>query len=171
MLGKAYLIVLYLTLVSTSFTTAQIDSTMVPVYEYDDTINLGFGYSYSFAEPHFTGFHLVEIGLNRSRFGGMHASGFQYGVSTEIGLNTENLVIGPKVGGVIYYQFFVLSTDLLVYTDFEQWSMRFVPGFGIGIDRFRITMNPQVILIHKDYEPVNRGVVNLSINIALTKGN
>lgn len=133
------------------------------------SLNVGVGYSYSFADPYEKNFHLIDLGINQSHYGGMHGAGYQYGIGTELGLNTESFTIGPKISVVLYYQFIALGTELVSYTDFDQFTLRLVPFLGIGADVFRLTLNPHVILINPDYKPINNGLVNLTVNFSLRR--
>ena len=72
-------------------------------YSFFDGVNLGLGYNYNFDEPNQRNFHVISVDLNKTTFGG-HASGFQYGAGTEIGINTYNFVLGPKINGMLIYQ-------------------------------------------------------------------
>ncbi|WP_075340857.1 hypothetical protein [Tenacibaculum agarivorans] len=131
--------------------------------------NLQLGYGYSFAEPNTKDFHLLEVGINKTVYGGRHGAGFQYGFGTEIGLNTENLIFGPKLSGFLYYGFLTFGVELVTYTDFNQNTLRFVPALGIGGERFKITINPHLILINKSFQPIDRGMLSFSINIPLQR--
>lgn len=138
-------------------------------FGYYKSLNVGVGYSYSFADPYEKNFHLLDIGINQSNYGGMHGAGYQYGIGTELGLNTESFILGPKISGILYYQFIALGTELVTYTDFDQFTLRLVPFFGIGADVFRLTLNPHVILINSDFKPINNGLVNLTVNLSLRR--
>jgi hypothetical protein len=131
--------------------------------------NFEAGYSYSFAEPNHRNFHLLSVGLNKMVYGGMHGAGYSYGVASDIGLNTRNFTIGPKINGFLYFHFFVIGSELAVYTDFKKATLRYIPIFGIGGEKAKLTINPQVILTNKGYEPIDRGAVQLTINFSLEK--
>ncbi len=138
-------------------------------YGYYESLNLGVGYSYSFGEPNEKNFHLLDIGIHKMMYGGRHGGGFQYGMGTEIGLNTESFIIGPKISAALYYQIIVFGTELITYTDFDHWTLRFVPFIGIGGEKFKLTIHPQIILSNKDFQPVNRGLVNLTVHFNLDR--
>lgn len=132
-------------------------------------INLGIGYSYSFADPHDKNFHLLELGLNKSRYDFAIGGGFQYGVGASFLLNGEKFTIGPKISAQLYFTIFVLGTEFIYFTDFQDATFRFSPFFGIGYSFFQLTLNPHIILMNKNYQPIDRGLVNLSFNIPLRK--
>lgn len=134
-----------------------------------NSLNLGVGYNYSFGDPNEKNFHLLDLGINKARYGGRHGGGFQYGIGTEVALNTENFVIGPKVNGVIYFQGLVFGAELITYTDFDNYTLRFVPFIGIGGEKFKFTINPHVILTNKDFRPIDNGLVSLTVNLSLRK--
>ncbi|AWI24625.1 hypothetical protein [Flavobacterium pallidum] len=131
-------------------------------------LNLGVGYNYVGAQDGEKAYHFLDLGVNRSVYGGMHGGGFQYGTGTEVGLNTHKLVVGPKVSGIVYFQFLAFGAEVISYTDFDKYSLRFVPVFGIGGDKFRLTFNPQLTLMHKDLLPIP-GFVNLAVNLTLDR--
>ena len=137
------------------------------LYQDSKSLNLGVGYSYSFGSPHNKDFHLINLEINKTKYNGI--AGYQYGGGTEVVLNPEKFTIAPKINGVLYYQFIVLGAELVSYTDFGSWNLRFVPMFGIGMDRFRLTINPQVKLLNKNYQPINEGLLNLTINLRKNK--
>lgn len=136
-------------------------------YEHYKSTNLGIGYNYSFGEHNERNFHLIDIGINQTNFGGRHGSGLQYGMGTEIGLNTERFVVGPKISGVLYHMGIVIGTELVTYTDFNNWTLRLVPFIGIGGEKGRLTINPHVILTNKKFRPVNEGLLNFTFNLNL----
>ena len=138
-------------------------------FGYYKSLNLEVGYNYSFGQPNDKEFHLLDLGINKTNYGGRHGGGYQYGIATEIGLNTHKFIIGPKVSGVFYFQFIALGTELITYTDFNNWTLRFVPFIGIGGERFKLTINPQVILTNKNFQPVNKGLISLTINLSLDR--
>ncbi|MBC8753423.1 hypothetical protein H2O64_01990 [Kordia sp. YSTF-M3] len=131
--------------------------------------NIETGYSYSFGKPNNRNFHLLSIGINKTNYGGRHGGGFAYGIGTDIGLNTRNFTIGPKINGFIYYQFIVIGSELIMYTDFSQTSIRYVPIIGIGGEKFKLTVNPQVILSNKDFQPIDKGSIQLTVNFPLDR--
>ena len=133
------------------------------------SLNINVGYNYSFGDPYEKTFHLLDIGLNRSFYGGRHGGGYQYGIGTEIGLNTQNFTIGPKLNGTLYYQFIAFGTELITYTDFENWTLRLAPFIGIGGEKFKLTINPHVILTNKNFQPIDKGLLSLTVNLSLDR--
>lgn len=131
--------------------------------------NFETGYNYSFGEPNNRNFHLLSVGLNKMIYGGRHGGGFSYGVGSDIGLNTKNITIAPKINAFMYYQFFVIGSELAVYTDFKKATLRYIPIFGIGGEKAKLTFNPQVILTNKSFQPIDRGAVQLTVNFSLEK--
>jgi hypothetical protein len=131
-------------------------------------LNLGLGYNYVGAQDGEKAYHFLDLGINRTIYGGRHGGGFQYGIGTEAGLNTNKFVIGPKVGGVLYFQFIAIGAEVISYTDFDKYSLRFVPIFGLGNEKVRLTFNPHLVLMNKDLLPIP-GFVNLTVNLKLGK--
>ncbi len=133
---------------------------------YHKALNINVGYSYSFGDPLDKKFHILDVGINRSKYGGLHGGGFQYGIGSEFVLNTTNFTIGPKLSGIMYYQILAFGLEIVTYTDFNQSTLRLAPLIGIGGDKFRLTINPHIRLTNKDFEPINRGLINLSVNLS-----
>lgn len=140
-----------------------------PDYGYYDSVNIQAGYQFSFEGPNDKNFHLLEVGISKLRYGGRHGGGFQLGISSEIGLNTDKFVLGPKISGLIYYQFLVLGSEVVTYTDFDNWTLRYVPIIGIGGNGFHLVLKPQVILTNKNFQPVNKVGLYLGASIPLWK--
>ncbi|MBJ6369800.1 hypothetical protein [Snuella sedimenti] len=138
-------------------------------YGHYKSLNLNLGYNYSFGDPYDKNFHLIDIGINKAMYGGVHGGGLQYGLGTEIGLNTEKFTIGPKISGAINLMGIVIGTELVTYTDFDNWTLRFIPFFGIGGEKGRLTINPHVILTNKNFQPIDKGLLSLTINLSLNR--
>lgn len=138
-------------------------------YKQFKSINLSIGYNYSLDEPNDKNFHLIDIGITKSIYGGRHGGGLHFGAGSEIGLTTEEFVIGPKISGAIYYGFLVFGAEAIAYTDFDNVSPRIAPVLGIGSPQVRVTISPHIILGNKEYRPVNDGWINATINLSLKK--
>ncbi|MGH1385684.1 hypothetical protein [Kordia sp.] len=162
-INSILLFFIFLCTVNSSFSQNKRDFGM---YTYT---NFEAGYSYSFAEPNHRNFHLLSVGLNKMVFGGRHGGGYSYGVGSDIGLNTRNFTIAPKINGFLYFQFFVIGSELAMYTDFKETTLRYIPIFGIGGEKAKLTINPQVILTNKSFEPIDRGAIQLTVNFSLEK--
>lgn len=138
-------------------------------YKQFKSINLSIGYNYSLDEPNDKNFHLIDIGITKSIYGGRHGGGLHFGAGSEIGLTTAGFVIGPKISGAIYYGFLVFGAEAIAYTDFDNVSPRIAPVLGIGSPQVRVTISPHIILGNKEYRPINDGWINATINLSLKK--
>ncbi|WP_248723475.1 hypothetical protein [Seonamhaeicola sp. ML3] len=140
-------------------------------YEHYESLNIGVGYNYSYSDSDSRkeSYKLLEFSINKTSYGGRHGGGLLYGVGTEIGLDTENFTIGPKITGIFFYNIVVLGTEVVTYTDFNKLTLRVVPIFGIGSHRFRATINPHLVVINKSYQPINRALVSFVLNLKLNK--
>jgi len=97
-------------------------------------------------------FHFLEIGIWRTKFFvTRHWGGFGYYATSEVGLNTKKFVLGPKIGGFLAYGPIIVGNDFSVYTDFSEGSLRWIPYFGVGTNRFKLTINPHVVLSNKNF--------------------
>lgn len=97
-------------------------------------------------------FHFLEAGIWRSKYYSYrHNGGWVYYVTSEIGLNTKKLVIGPKIGCFLAWGPFVVGNDLTVYTDFSESTLRWIPYFGLGSNRIKLTINPHFVLTNKHF--------------------
>lgn len=126
------------------------------------------GYNYGFGRPNNKKTHSLDFGTNTAIIGGRHLGGASFGFGSEFIFNS-NFTIGPKINATVYYQFLVFGFDFVNYTDFKNITSRFVPFLGIGFHKFRVTFNPQIILFNKNFNPINKGAINFTFNITLTK--
>ena len=139
-------------------------------FDYYDSINFSTGYVLSTDDDRERNdLHLIDLGINFMSYGGRHGGGFQYGLGTEIGINTDSFTLGPKITGILYYTFIAIGSELVVYTDFNQTTLRYAPVLGIGGQRFRITINPQLIIFNKDFRPVKKIQVSFVYNFSLKR--
>lgn len=132
---------------------------------------LSLGYSYSFNGKGEPQYHLLDVQLNKALEGGRHGGGFIYGFGTEVVLNANRSTIGPKIGGFIFYNGLAIGSEFVTYTDFENWTFRYVFSIGLGSPKARLTINPQVILTNKNYRPIHKGFVNFTWNFILDRKN
>ncbi len=126
---------------------------------------LGFiaGYDYNFEDSGSKNYHLVEFGIIKSTYTNYHHpvnSSFYF--SNELGLNTEDLVWGPKVGAYIGFWMFAVGAEIVYYTNFQEGSLRIAPYFGLGFHHFKLTFNPHIKLNNQDFLP-NTGNINITI--------
>ena len=138
------------------------DTLSVDYSHYNET-SISLGYNYSFADPNDRNFHLIETRFQKQKFGGRHPAFTTLSAGIDIGLNTNDFVIGPRVGGIIGFGGFFIGTDLAYYTDLKNGTLRLIPSLGFGYHQFRLSINPHIRLINKDFEPIDRGHVNLTI--------
>ena len=162
---KQFLSLIFFAVITLSMAQNNAYLERIMVYDY---INLETGYAISFDKDCPT-YHLLEIGLNKSRYGGMHGGGYQYGVGTLIGLNTENFSIAPHINATVYFQGLAFGTELILYTDFHDTSLGFSPFIGFGGGKAKLTFHPNIALINKEFLPINAGFFKLTINISLSK--
>ena len=131
--------------------------------------NLLLAYNYSFDPAVGNDYHLLEVGIQRMIYGGRHGGGLAYGLSTEVGLNTDGFLIGPKLGGALYLNAFMIGSELVVYTDLIQTNSRYVPFVGFGGPRFKISIGYQIVISNNDFYPVEKGVLNFSYFLHLKR--
>ena len=154
------------------FCAAQTDSfpRYHPPFYTDKRADLVVGYNFHFGKKDKDDstsqrFHFIEIGVWRTKFFvTRHWGGFGCYAMSEFGLNTKKFVMGPKIGGFLAYGPIILGTDFSMYTDFSEGSLRWIPYFGIGTNRFKLTINPHVVLSNKDFleSRLPSGHLNLS---------
>ena len=84
-------------------------------------------------------------------------------------LRRIKLKIPDKTKGKNCDQFLAFGAELISYTDFNNWTVRFVPFIGIGGEKFKLTINPHVILSNKNFKPVNSAILNFSMNFSLNR--
>ena len=140
---------------------------------YKETI-FTLGYNYNFdgkqegRQPE--KFHVFELGLWKSHVSFVHHPFMAaYYLANDFGINTGNLVFGPKIGGFVSITVVGIGGELICYTDLDQSSIRFIPSLGFFTPYFKLTLNPHVILTNKDFHNFNRGHVNLTIRFLKIK--
>ncbi|GAB4497935.1 MAG: hypothetical protein OHK0019_32450 [Saprospiraceae bacterium] len=141
------------------FCTAQTDSLphRIPGFYTEKRVDVALGYNFYFGKKDNNDsvsrkYHFLELGIWRSRFFfHRHWGGFAYYAASEVGLNTKKLVIAPKIGAFLAYGPVILGNDFSLYTDFSESSLRWIPYFGLGGNRFKLTINPHVTLSNKDF--------------------
>ncbi|WP_430409922.1 hypothetical protein [Kordia sp.] len=138
-------------------------------YNMYTSTNIEAGYSYNFGKPNNRNFHFLSVGINKTTYGGRHGGGFAYGIGTDVGINTKNVTIGPKINAFLYYQFIVIGSEIVTYTNFKNASIRYIPIIGIGGEKFKLTFNPHIVLANKNFESVNKGTVQLTVNFSLDR--
>ena len=142
--------------------------------DYKETV-LTLGYNYNFGDKvegeRPKAFHFFEIGVWRTTasIAGPHPFSATCYFANDFGLNTDNFMVGPKVGGFVSIMIMGLGGEFCYYTDFDSGSLRFIPSMGIFTPYFKLTINPHVIITNKDFEHVNNGHVNLTIRLVKIK--
>jgi len=157
------------------FCAAQTDSLPRhhPSFYTDKRVDLAIGYNFYFGKKDKEDttsrkFHFFEIGVWRTKFFiTRHWGGFGCYAASEVGLNTKKFVIGPKIGGFLAYGPIILGNDFSVYTDFSEGSLRWIPYFGIGTNRFKLTISPHVVLSNKNFLKSRFPYGHLNLSYAL----
>lgn len=109
-------------------------------------------------------FHFVELGVWRSNVStGPHPITVTHYVANDFGLNTNDFVIGPKIGGFVSVMILGLGAELCYYTDFDSGSLKFMPSVGLFTPYFKLSVSPVLTLINKDFQELNKGQLNLTI--------
>ena len=111
------------------------DTTRLPRYSHYKETVLTLGYNLNIGDEvngvNQPALHFVELGVWRSSvFLGHHPFTATYYVANDFGLNTDNFVIGPKVGGFISILVIGFGGELTYCTDFHSGSLRLLPYFG-----------------------------------------
>lgn len=138
-------------------------------YHYYKATNILIGYNKSFGASGSKDIHIIEAGLNKSVYGGMHGGGMSYGIGSEFLVNANDFTMAPKINLTMVYQFITFGTELITYTNFNNYSLRLVPFIGVGGEKFKVTINPQIILTNKNFQPVNKTSINFSVNFSLSR--
>jgi hypothetical protein len=134
-------------------------------------IVLTLGYNYNFGDKvdgeRPKSFHFLELGVWRTAasIAGHHPFSATYYFANDFGLNTNEITIGPKIGGFVSIMIMGLGGEFCYYTDFNSGSLRFIPSIGIFTPYFKLTINPHVIITNKDFVGLNKGHANLTIRV------
>lgn len=113
------------------------------------------------------GLHFLELGLWRTHVLDAHhpVSAAAY-VANDFGLNTDDFVIGPKIGGFVsFWMFLALGAEVCYYTDFDSGSLRVIPSLGLFSPKLKLTFNPHIIINNKDFQHFGNGHINLTIRV------
>ena len=127
--------------------------------------SLSLGYTLNFEDADSKKFHLMEVRFQKQKYGGRHPVFTTLSSGLDIGLNTSDLLVGPRVGGIAGFGGFFLGTDLAYYTDLDKGTLRLIPAFGIGFYQIRLSINPHIRLTNRDFEPINRFQANLTVRL------
>lgn len=127
------------------------------------------GYNFNFSnqgENRDKPYHILELGIASSkdhRF--HHLANFNYYFSNEFVLNNEQFIYGPKIGAYVGFGGFVLGTEVISYTDFNQSDFRFAPYVGIGAAPFKLSISGHIRMVNRSFTAVNTGSINLSVQL------
>ncbi len=109
-------------------------------------------------------FHMLELGLVKSKYKSRIPVNFSYYFSNEFVLNANKFVWGPKVGVNAGLFGLIVGAETIYYTDFEKGSLRIGPYMGFGNHIFKLTLIPQITLANKNFG-INNYNLNLTFNI------
>jgi len=116
--------------------------------------------------------HFLEIGISRSLYSEPVLTNLNYHFINELKIYPDDFIIGPKIGGYFAFTIFTAGLDLLLYTNFKNSSLRLVPSIGVGTHRFKLSINPHVVLSNSDLLNVeNGGSFSFTISIFPLKTN
>lgn len=166
---KTITLILFIVIMQTAASHAQDTLHLRPFRHYKETA-LTLGYNYNFGDKEEgerpEALHFIELGVWRSTVStGHHPVSATYYFANDFGLNTDQFVIGPKIGGFFSLMMFGLGGEMCYYTDFNSGSLRFIPSFGLFTPYFKLTINPHVPITNKDFEHLNKGHANLTIRV------
>lgn len=130
--------------------------------------NIALGYIYSSWDSTENNFHLLELEYwSSGYFLGPHYGAITRYAGVELGLNAERFTVGPKFGVQLNYSTLIFGIEAVVYTDFDQATMRLAPVFGLGNHNVSLTLSPQIKLINGSFSPIHQGQINIAGRIAL----
>lgn len=154
---------------------AQAQDSLAHFRRYFQETVLTLGYNYNFGDKvdgkRPKSFHFIELGVWRtaSSAAGYHPFSTTYYFANDFGLRTNDLIIGPKVGGFFSVMIMGLGGEFCYYTDFDTGSLRFIPSIGIFNPYFKLTINPHVIITNTNFQNLNKGHANLTIRFIKIK--
>jgi len=119
-------IIVFLIFIGLSSLHSQQDTLSIPSSFKDKSLSLG--YAYSGIGDGSKDYHLLEIeywntaySTYRMYFGICK----YYGI--DIGLNTADFIVSPKAGVTLNYGVFIFGAESVLYTDFNEASLRIAP--------------------------------------------
>lgn len=128
-------------------------------------ISLSGGYSFNYADPNPRNFHLIETRIQRQVYTGFEPILGNLSAGFDVGLNTHRFLVGPRIGFLAGYGTIIIGLDVACYTDFIESSMHIVPCIGLGNHWIRLTVNPHIRLTNRDFEPIDRTHLNISVKL------
>jgi len=136
-----------------------------------EQLNIGYQYSFPDSNAGVSKKHLLELTFSKGqKMTNSHGSSIQWYSGTEIGVaNTSFPLIAPKIGGYFSGMGMVLGSEVVYYTDFREGTLRYVPYFGIGGNRAKLSIQPQIRISNRSFEPLNRGQLNITYAISSLK--
>lgn len=126
------------------------------------------GYHLNFKDslPNPNTFHFLELGVMRSVYTIPRLASLNFYSSSELKLNGDSFIIGPKLGSYIQYLIFTLGIETIYYTDFDDHSIRLsIQPFGIGTESFKFSINPQIVLYDTGIAGVGNGSFSFTIHL------
>ena len=127
---------------------------------------LAAGYIYSGGDEEQKSRSIIELEYWSTRYSqGIHYLGLFKYAGMEIGVNTERFTIGPKIGASISYGGFILGAESIVYTDFNEATLRIAPVWGFGTHKYQVSLSYQIGLINRSFEQIQAAQLNVSIRL------
>lgn len=154
---KKYFLTL-MTLIYGGFSTYAQQDTLVeiPMWGYYKRAHVSIGYNLGLKDTIVDkNLHLLEVKFDRLNFETRHGHSMNWYAGSEIGINTGDFLVGPKIGGAMSYGPIALGVELIYYTDFSVGSLHLIPTIGLEYHRLKLSMNPHARLTNKDFNPVN----------------
>ncbi len=108
---------------------------------------------------------LVELGVAKAAYGGMHMMSMSTWASTEFGMRGDTPILAPKIGAQVS-MLFSFGVELVYYTDLDQGTLHLVPSIGFAGYPLRIALEPHVRLVNTDFRPVEGGCVSIVYRLA-----
>lgn len=138
-----------------SFCFSQRQDTVYIDFGFYKESSISLGMNFGLADSAEKRFNSIEIRFQSQSYGGQHMHFQTKSIGFDVGVNSKRIVFGSKAGGIFSFGPFFAGLDLGLYTDFDKLSLRAIPAIGYGFPYFRISLNPHLALINKDFENLN----------------
>jgi hypothetical protein len=125
----------------------------------------GYRFNFGFNED-FTSNNVIELGVKRAFYVDfLRSASANYYAASDFNLNWNNFFLGPKVGGYISVFGILVGSELALYSNFNEVSLRAMPYAGLGSHSFRLAFTPHIPIFNSEMGELNNFDIFLSIRL------
>lgn len=107
--------------------------------------------------------HVLEIG-GAYTFQSPNNFGYSVYAGSDILFNSDNFLVGPKVGGSVNYSVVMLGSEMIMYTDARFARVFYRPYIGIGVGPLKVYGGYNIGIGNKGtFKEVNSFIVGVTV--------